>query len=188
MKRSLSCLLLLSLSMLAWAAAPLPPDSVLQLPNTFTDQAGKNFQLPSRRGQPQLVAMFYTSCDFVCPLIIDTGLGIDHALTPDERSRLRVLLVSLDSDRDNPAVLQAMMKKRKLDSSRWTLARTDKDGVAKFAALLNVRYRKLANGDFNHSSALTLLDAEGRVLARSEKLGAQPDPAFLAAVKKTLAK
>ncbi len=188
MKRSLLCLLLLSLSMLARAAAPLPPDSILQLPNTFTDQSGRNFQLPARRGQPQLVAMFYASCDFVCPLIVDTGLGIDRALAPEQRSRLRVLLVSLDSDRDNPAALQALMKKRRLDPSRWTLARSDADGVAKFAALLNVRYRKLAGGGFNHSSALTLLDAEGRVLARSEKLGAQPDPAFLAAVKKALAK
>ena len=35
---------------------------------------------------------------------------------------------------------------------------------------------------------LWLLDAEGRVLARTEKLGSVPDPAFLAAVKAALAK
>ena len=56
------------------------------------------------------------------------------------------------------------------------------------AAVLGVRYRKLANGEFNHSSVLILLDREGRVLARTEKLGAVPDPAFVAKVKSALAK
>jgi protein SCO1/2 len=51
-----------------------------------------------------------------------------------------------------------------------------------------VRYRKLANGEFNHSSMLVLLDGEGRVVARTEKLGAVPDPEFLAKVRATLAR
>ena len=41
--------------------------------------------------------------------------------------------------------------------------------------------RQLANGEFNHSSAkLILLDADGRILARSDKVGSVPDPAFVA--------
>jgi protein SCO1/2 len=85
-------------------------------------------------------------------------------------------------------VLQALATKRKLDLQRWTLARTDKDGVRKLAAVLDIRYRQLADGEFNHSSVLILLDADGRILARTEKLGAVPDPAFLAAVRKALGK
>jgi protein SCO1/2 len=50
-----------------------------------------------------------------------------------------------------------------------------------------VRYRKLANGEFNHSSELILLDAEGRVLARTDKLGGVPDPAFVAKVRQAVA-
>jgi protein SCO1/2 len=49
-----------------------------------------------------------------------------------------------------------------------------------------VRYKQLPNGDFNHSSVLILLDADGRILARTEKIGSVPDPAFLAAVRKAL--
>jgi protein SCO1/2 len=49
--------------------------------------------------------------------------------------------------------------------------------------VLGVRYRQLADGDFNHTSALLLLDADGRILARTEKLGGVPDPEFLAAVR-----
>ena len=71
--------------------------------------------------------------------------------------------------------------------TRWTLARTDEKGVRTLAALLGVRFRVLSDGEFNHTSALILLDAEGRVIARTETLGNKPDPVFLAAVKKTVA-
>lgn len=179
--------LLFAFSMAGTAATPLPGDSVLQISHVFTNQDAKNFKLSERRGKPQLVAMFYTSCRYICPLIIDSGKGVDNALTPAERKKLSILLVSIDPARDTPAALMFIVKKRKLDTSRWTLARTDEKGVRTLAALLGVRYRVLSDGEFNHTSALILLDAEGRVVARTETLGNKPDPQFLAAVKKTLA-
>ena len=171
----------------ASAALPLPADSVMQLQDRFTNQDGKPFSLASRRGRPHVVAMFYTSCQFVCPLIIESGKGVDHALTPVERATLRFLLISIDPARDTPAVLKSVSVQRKVDTRRWTLARTDESGVRKTAALLGVRYRKLEDGEFNHTSALILLDADGRVVARMEKLGAVPDAPFIAAVRKTIA-
>ncbi len=167
--------------------APLPGDSVLQINNVFTNQDGRNFKLAERRGRPQLVAMFYTSCKYICPLIIDSGKGVDNSLTPAERKNLSILLVSIDPARDTPEALMYIVNKRKLDTARWTLSRTDEKGVRTLAALLGVRYRVLADGEFNHTSALILLDAEGRVVARTETLGSKPDPVFLAAVRKTLA-
>ncbi len=168
------------------AATPLPGDSVLRVPAAFKDQDGKAFTLAQRRGGVQLVTMFYSSCPYACPLIIDTGKGIDHGLSAAERAKLRVLLLSLDPARDTPAKLSALADKRKIDRARWTLGTTDDSGVRQTAAALGIRYRKLANGEFNHSSVMILLDADGRILARTEKIGAQPDPDFLAAVKKAL--
>jgi protein SCO1/2 len=170
------------------ATPALPGDSVFRLEDRFTDQSGHDFALAQRRGQPQLVAMFYSSCPYACPLLVDSGKGVEHALTAAERARLRLLYLSLDPARDTPKALAALAAKRKLDPARWTLARTDDAGVRRTAAALGVRYRKLANGEFNHSSVLILLDRDGRVLARTEKLGAVPDPAFVAKVKAALAK
>ena len=171
---------------LAAAPTPLPGDSVLRVPAKFQDQAGKPFTLAQRRGGVQLVTMFYSSCPYACPLIIDTGKGIDHALNASERAKLRVLLLSLDPKRDTPAKLAALSTKRKIDTARWTLGTTDDGGVRQTAAALGIRYRQLANGEFNHSSVMILLDADGRILARTEKIGPQPDPDFLAAVRKAL--
>lgn len=160
----------------------IPADSIYQLNDSFTDQNGKDFKLAARSGQVQLVAMFYSSCQYACPLIIDSAKGVEHALTPAQRGKLALLLISFDPKRDTPQVLAALALKRKLDLSHWTLALTQASSVRKAAALLGVRYRELANGEFNHSSQLILLDAQGRVLARTEKMGGVPDREFLKAV------
>jgi len=168
------------------APKALPGDSVLRLADRYTDQDGRAFTMAQRRGKPQLVAMFYSSCKYACPLLIDSGKGVEHALSPAERAKLQILYVSLDPLRDQPKVLAALATQRKLDRTRWTLATTDAAGVRRTAAVLGVRYRQLDNGEFNHSSQLILLDREGRVLARTEKLGPVPDPDFVAKVKSAL--
>ena len=187
MRRNVLGWLLGGFALLACAGeAVLPPESVYHLDVGFSDQAGRDFSLVQRRGRPQLVAMFYTSCRYVCPLIVDSVKGVEAALTPEERARLDFLLVSLDPARDDTAALAAVAERRHLDPARWTLARTDAAGVRKLAALLGVRYRALADGEFNHSSELVLLDAEGRRLASSSQLGAKPDPVFLQQVRAAL--
>jgi protein SCO1/2 len=183
--------LLLAVGQLALAAAgpapALPGDSVLNLAGRFTDQEGRSFTLRQRRGGPQLIGMFYTRCQLVCPMLIETGLAADRALSADERARLRVLLVSLDPDHDSVAALSHAARAHRIDTQRWTLARTDSLTVRRLAAVLDVRYRQLTNGEFNHTSALLLLDGEGRMLARTDRLGAEPEPQFLAAMRAALA-
>ena len=197
MKRLTSVVVALSIfaGMLFAASAPaapptigLPKDSAYQLPVTLIDQHGKSWDWRSKRGSPQLVAMFYTSCQYVCPLIVDSGKAVEHALAPAERAKLGILLISMDPKRDTPAALMSVASKRKLDGARWSLASPPPDGVRSVAGVLGVRYRQLADGEFNHTSALVLLDREGRVVARTEKIGSQVDPEFLAAVRRELAR
>jgi protein SCO1/2 len=44
--------------------------------------------------------------------------------------------------------------------------------VRKLAATLGIQYRRLASGEFNHSTVIEVLDRQGRIAARSGKLGA----------------
>ena len=130
--------------------------------------------------------MFFTSCQYICPLIIESGKAVERQLTPTQQKRLGVLLVSMDPARDNPAALKKVVDQRKLDLTRWTLAAPPADDVRAVAGVLGIRYRQLADGEFNHSSMLILVDANGRILARTEKIGTQPDPDFVAAVRKAV--
>lgn len=173
------------------SAAPetmtLPRDSVYQSTAQLTDARAQRFAWSAKRGQAQLVSMFYASCRFVCPLLIDGGKAIEQQLSPDDRTRLGVTLISFDPKRDTPEVLARMARERNLDPARWTLARPEPRDVRAIAGLLDIRYRALADGEFNHTTVLVLLDAEGRIVARTERVGGLPDPAFLAAVRRTVA-
>jgi protein SCO1/2 len=179
-------LTLLSAATLAAAATPppLPRDSVYQLPLTLTNQAGQASDWRLRRGKPQLVSMFYTSCKYICPLIVDSGKAIEKNLTPAQQQQLGILLISMDPARDDAAALKAIVDKRNLDTRRWTLSAPPAADVRAVAGVLGIRFRQLADGEFNHTSALVLLDKDGRILARTEQVGTRPDPEFLAAVRK----
>ena len=182
----LAAALLLAAPTSVAADAPLPRDSVYQLPLQLTDQAGRTRPWRELQGKPRLVSMFYTSCQYICPLIVDSGKAVSRQLTDAERARLGIVLISMDPVRDTPAALAKVVRQRKLDTARWTLASPPADDVREVAGVLGIRYRALADGEFNHTSALVLLDARGRILARTEQIGTRPDPEFVAAVKLAL--
>ncbi|MBS0557086.1 MAG: SCO family protein [Proteobacteria bacterium] len=167
-------------------AAELPGDSVYRLPVALTDQNEHTFQLADRAGKPLLASMFYTSCQTMCPLIIESLKRTQKAIAHDADAKPDVLLVSFDAQRDTPAHLRQVLGQRKLDAATWTLAHADAAGVRQIAAVLDIQYRALPDGDFNHTSVLVLLDAQGRIVARSEKMDGV-DTAFVAAAKKLFA-
>lgn len=188
MKRLLSSLaLLLLLGGVAHAAQPLPGDSVYQLPVQLTGQDGQQHTLAARRGRPQLVTMFYTSCKMVCPLIIDSLRLTRNALDPAVRARIDLLAVSFDPAKDDVAALRAYADKRKLDPRFWTLARAEPTQVRQLSGVLGLQYRQLPDGEFNHSSELILLDAEGRIAARTTVIG-RLDPVFVKAINEAVSK
>lgn len=165
--------------------ATLPGDSVYHLDVALTDQDGNALRFGDG-GRPRLVSLFYSSCQFVCPLIIDTLKKTERELPEVDRARLDVLLVSIDPERDTSAALKRTAEQHGVDVPRWRLARTAKPDVRRLAAVLGVQYKPLADGEFSHSSVLILLDERGRIAARSSKLG-EADPEFVAAIRRTLA-
>jgi protein SCO1/2 len=165
------------------AGAPAARDSVYSVPLPVVDQDGRASEWGGHRGHVQLVSMFYSSCQYICPLIVDSGKAIERQLSDAERARLRVLLISMDPARDTPAALKKVATQRKVDTTRWSLVRPRAQDVRSVAGLLGIRYRQLQDGEFNHTSALVLLDANGRIIARTERMGSRPDPEFVEAVK-----
>lgn len=173
--------LLLLVASLARADAAYPPQSIYQLNASLTSQSGIAHGLDVYQGHPVLITMFYGSCPAACPLLIDTLRAVERAAPPAQRERLRVLMISIDPQHDSVQSLQELAKTRRIDPSRWTLARTDAATVRRIAAVLNVQYRQLPDGGFNHSSVITLLSPRGEILMPSTVL-AKADPALLQAL------
>jgi len=177
---------LLTLSAMPLVANDLPGDSVYRVDAELIDQSGQAMTFAAAAGHVRLASLFYASCGYVCPLLIEQVRSIEAQLDGDQKQGLRVLLISLDPERDTPEALSALASTRKLDLQRWTLARPQPDDLRKLSAVLGVQYRQLDNGEVNHSTVVSLLDAQGRILAQTRKLGTEVDPEFLAAVRAAL--
>lgn len=74
---------------------------------TLTDQDGKPLQLSSLRGKVVLMTFGFTHCPNICPTTLGNMAAIYRGLTPDEQKRVQALFISVDPDRDTPAVLKA---------------------------------------------------------------------------------
>jgi protein SCO1/2 len=143
-------------------AAPLSNKSLYQLDAKFTDDAGRVVQLASLRGQPVIVAMFFASCEYACPMIVNDIQRLRAELPAAVRAKTRVVLVTFDVARDTPAALAAYRERMKLDGA-WTLLHGDTAGVQDLAMLLGVKYKQDARGQFSHSNLITVLNPEGEI-------------------------
>ncbi len=145
------------------ATAPMTDKSLYQLESQWTSDVGREVKLGVLRGRPQIVTMFFTSCEYACPIIVANMKAIEQALPEALRGKVDFLLVSFDVARDTPAALKAYRAKEQLAPARWTLLRGKEDDVRELAALLGINYQRDAKGQFSHSNVITVLNAEGEV-------------------------
>ena len=104
---------LLVVAPLASADSGYPPQSIYNLNAKLIDQSGAVRGLDMHRGHPVLVTMFYGSCPLACPMLIDTLRSFERSLTPAERARIRVVLISIDPERDTTESLRARAAPRR---------------------------------------------------------------------------
>lgn len=144
-------------------AAALSRESLYQLEAGFTTDAGRPFVLGALRGRPVVLTMFFASCNYACPLLVADITRIRDGLPTALRDRAQLVLVSFDVARDTPAALQRYRGERMLDR-QWTLLHGDDDAVRELAALLGVKFKQEADGQFAHSNLVTILNAEGEIV------------------------
>jgi protein SCO1/2 len=168
----------------------LPPaapatDSIFNLAQQWTNDAGAKVSLKSLAGQPLVVAMIYTSCQAACPMIVSDMKRIEAALPDKQRDRVRFVLFSFDPARDSVQRMNAYRKERGLAGERWVLLRASDDEVRELAAVLGLRYKRLPNGDFQHSNLVSIIDNGGVIRRQVSGLG--EDPAATVALLQQLA-
>lgn len=142
------------------APTALSSDSLYQLDATFVTDAGQPFLLAELRGRPVVITMFFASCTYACPMLISDMTRVRDALPNDIRDEALLVLVTFDVERDTPAALHQFRKERLLNDS-WVLLSTDEAGVRELAALLGIKFKREADGQYAHSNLLTVLNREG---------------------------
>jgi protein SCO1/2 len=171
----LPCLLMLAS---AARAGDMPPPlpalervTVMPLPKpvadfTLTDQDGRPRAFSSLRGAPVLVFFGFTNCPAVCPAAL-TKLKLLQASGGGALKAVRVVMISVDGERDTPAVMKRYLASLSPDFMGLTGSpRAVADVAARFAAVaFKGQPDGTGNYDFFHSSQVFLVDAAGRLRA-----------------------
>jgi protein SCO1/2 len=164
-----------------WRQSPVGEIAAVgDLPNvSIQTSTGEQTTLAATNGHVRIATMFYAHCPGVCPRTLGMLRQIDARLSERQRSQLNFILLSLDPARDSPGDLRQFVQ-----GPRWLVGRTSEADVRSFAAAAHIQYRSLSDGSIDHSTALVLLDEQGRVLARAGDTDNLTD--FTAAVRQAL--
>jgi len=122
------------------AAVALSDKSLYQTESKWTTDTGKQIKLQDLKGRPQVVVMFFASCQSACPVLVHDLQRIETALNPEQRARVGFTLVTIDPRRDTPEALRKYRATRVLPAETWSLLRGEPDDIRELVALLGVKY------------------------------------------------
>jgi protein SCO1/2 len=153
------------------AELPLSDKSLYNTESKWTTDAGKKIRLADLRGRPQVILMFFASCQSACPMLVQELQKIEAALKPKTRAQVGFTLVTFDPRRDTPEALAAYLKIRHLPADRWRFLHGEPDDIQELAVLLGVKYKEEAGGQFSHSNLITVLNESGEIVHQLAGLG-----------------
>jgi protein SCO1 len=131
---------------------------------TLTDDNNQRFELSSLHGKAVLIFFGYTSCPDVCPTTLSKLSSVYKKLGPDA-ARVKTLYITVDPDRDTPAVMKDDLSSFDLDALGLTGTKAEIDKVV---ALYGASYEFIPTPQsamkytVAHSTTLYALDPAGR--------------------------
>lgn len=134
---------------------------------TLTDQDGHAVTLASLRGHPVMVTGVYARCGLTCPMLMKGAKDAVAALTPAERSDVRVVAITLNAEHDTPEVLAEMARVHNVAAPTFHLVTGDVATVERTLDAFNIaRNRDPSTGQINHANVFVLIDRRGRIAWR----------------------
>jgi protein SCO1/2 len=145
----------------------------------LTDQDERPVSLAALRGKVVLLDFVYTSCPGPCPILTGIHQKVRDELPAPQRARVQLVSITLDPERDTPAVLRGYASARRIDTQGWSFATGATDDVAAVARAYGVGSIRQPSGEIEHTVATFLIDRDGRIARRY--LGTAHDPAAIRA-------
>ena len=139
----------------------LPEDSIYGLESQWIDQNGRKLQLKDFSTKPVIVSMVFLGCKYTCPLTIQDMREMESSIIKNKVTDFRMVLISIDPERDTPQAMKKFMGDRKLSEARWTIISSDPDNVRELAALMGYSYKKDKAMEFAHSMLTWVFDEQG---------------------------
>ncbi len=125
---------------------------------------GRTVSQADFRGRFLLVSFGFTHCAHVCPTTLADWSRMMRDLDPDQARQLQPVMISVDPERDTPAVMDTYAKNF---DARFIGLSGSAEQVAETAASFRVTYQRVSRGDdyqINHTSLSYLVDPTGQVI------------------------
>jgi protein SCO1 len=158
------------------ATSAFTDKSLYQLDSTWVNDSGHSVKFGALQGRVQVVVMFFASCTYACPILMHDTRRIEAALPETVRANTGFTLITIDPERDTPEALHTYRSIHKLSAHRWTLLQGKPDDILELAALLGVKFKREASGQFAHSNLITVLNERGEIIHQQVGLNQAIEP------------
>ena len=134
-------------------------------PLVLVDLDGRAVNLAELRGRVVLVSFIYTSCPSACPLLTQRMAALQRRLSAAGLfpSRVSLVSVTVDPDRDSVATLARYAKGFNADPRGWRFLRERPEVLLPTLAVWNEWTKPLPNGELDHPARLYLIDPASRI-------------------------
>jgi len=133
---------------------------------TLLDREGRPVRLASYRGKPLLVNFIYTGCFQVCPTSTRALLEALQAMRSGfDSNQFNVVSIGFNQPADSPQAMKAFAMQQRIALPNW-------DFLSPHAAIVDSLTSdfgfvfKPTQGGFDHLLQISLVDAEGRLVAQ----------------------
>jgi protein SCO1/2 len=140
----------------------------------LTTQDGKRLSLSELRGKVLAINFIYATCADTCPMLTAKMARIQDRLGADFGSRIHFVSVTVDPDRDTPAILTRYASLHHANPAGWAFLTGTPAEIREVARRYGVYYKRTRRGDVEHTFLTSLVDQEGTL--RVQYMGVRFDP------------
>ncbi len=127
------------------------------------DSNGNEFLPESFKGKWNLLFFGFTFCPDICPITMSMLSRIENGLDIEGQEKLRIFLVTVDPDRDNPSQLKIYLENF---SKNFIGLTGGLDQIYNFATRVNAPFNPIVNSKdpyytVDHTGSIILINPEG---------------------------
>jgi protein SCO1 len=141
---------------------------------SLTSQDGARVSLGDFQGKVLAVTFIFTSCVDTCPLLTAKMAQVQDALGTDFGRKIAFVSITVDPERDTPAVLEEYARTFGANLKGWAFLTGTPVAIDEVTDRYGVFVSQEATGDVNHTFLTSLIDRDGNL--RVQYLGVRFDP------------
>ena len=141
----------------------------------MTDSTGNTFHSKALAGKVWIADFIYTNCPAECPMMTSKMHAVQKQVTGQQDVRL--ISISVDPERDTPAVLQAFARRYDAPTEQWTFLTGTPETIHQVAYL--TFHVGDVIGKIEHSTKFVLVDKRGHIRGYYSSFDAEGIPTML---------